>query len=230
MKSATFGMDLSLYSDYCLLDGECPNSNDDLLLRDSGEPWFVKRRELSLAAYRAARTNGAPGNHPGYDFPADGEYFWHKHTDGYYYSRYSEGPGDREWMKQCDRNYLARLDAKKTATAHKQASEAQLREAQEKLKREQPLKEEAEEQLKAVEDPLELGQRHLLPGVSVASTPSSAQVPSASPTGYTGYTTPTSGEAAGTAGIFTAANPNLAAANQSGTPGASGDYQMHSGQ
>jgi serine/threonine protein kinase len=148
MKSANFGL-----GRFCWMPtwhGDDTRRSQQAL-RKSDHSWFAARRERSLAAYRAARTNGAPGDHPEHDFPGDGKYSWHKHTDGKYYARYSEGPGDRRWMKQCDRNYLARLDAEKQAAARPQAREAQLREAQEKLKREQQPKEEAEDQLKALE-------------------------------------------------------------------------------
>jgi serine/threonine protein kinase len=138
MKSATFGL--------CRL-----------LNRGSGD-WRHTRHGMArmlgthaMAAYRTSRQNGVQTDSPDRPFPADGTYGWHKHSDGYYQVKYTEGPGDREWMEQCDRNYLARLDREKQSAARKQEREAQLREAQEKLKREQQLKEEAEEQLKALE-------------------------------------------------------------------------------
>jgi hypothetical protein len=61
-------------------------------------------------------------------------------------------------------------------------------------------------------------------------TLSSAQVPSASPAGYRDYTTPTSGEALGTAGIFPAATatPDSVASNQAGTPESGEGYQAYS--
>jgi serine/threonine protein kinase len=97
----------------------------------------------AVAAYRASRQNGVLIDSPLRRFPKDGTYDWHECTDGSCQVKYTEGPGDREWMEQCDRNYLARLDREKQSAARKQE-----REAQEKLKREQQLKEEAEEQLK----------------------------------------------------------------------------------
>jgi serine/threonine protein kinase/TPR repeat protein len=141
MKSATFGVTLSFLT--LSKKGVKRYLDTSDLSRSS-----VSRRTHALAAYRTARTNGAPGDHPAHDFPGDGTYSLHKHTDGFYHPRYSEGPGDREWMKQCDRNYLARRYAEKQAMARKQERAAQLCEAQGQLKREQQLKEEAEEQLK----------------------------------------------------------------------------------
>jgi serine/threonine protein kinase len=100
-------------------------------------------------SYRTSRENGDQStDRPSHDFPADGTYSWHKHSPDNYHVKYTEGPGDREWMEQCDRNYLARLDREKQSAARRQEREAQLREAQEELKREQQLQEEAEEQLK----------------------------------------------------------------------------------
>jgi TPR repeat protein len=104
----------------------------------------------ALLSYRRSRENGDLSDQPNHDFPADGTLSWHEHTDGKFDVKYTEGPCDREWMEQSDRNYLARLDAEKAAT-RKQEREAQLRESQEKLMREQQLKEEAEEQPKALE-------------------------------------------------------------------------------
>jgi hypothetical protein len=227
MKSATFGLS---HHPLRFQDLWCPAhwpGRPDVFFRPTHA---AEARE----SYRLARANGGACDKPSYAFPADGAYSWQRGgTPNRYHVKYAESPSDREWMEQCDRNYLARLDAEKqaqaAAAARKQVREAQLRDAQEKLKREQQLKEEAEEQLKAVDEQLHLGQWHCPPGVS-GSTPSSAQVPSASPAGYMGYTSPTNGEAAGTAGIFTAANPNLTATNQSGMPGATGDCQMYSRQ
>jgi Variant SH3 domain/Sel1 repeat len=101
----------------------------------------------AVAAYRARRQNGGQTDCPKPPLPEDGKFKWHK-SGRFYQLKYTEGPGDREWMEQCDRNYLARLDREKQSAERKQEREAQVREAQEKLKREQHLKEEAEEQLK----------------------------------------------------------------------------------
>jgi serine/threonine protein kinase len=141
MKSATFGLSIGHF----------------LVRRPS---WIVMghgRGQEAVAAYHRDRMNGTARDLPPYKIPNDGSYSWHKHTDGKYYCRYSEGPGDREWMQRCDRNCLARRDAEKQAAASKQAREAQFREAQEKLKREQQEKYSAygslkhERQLRALE-------------------------------------------------------------------------------
>jgi serine/threonine protein kinase len=137
MKSATFG--LSRFVHMGTKRGRFPPAK-----------WASKSRDTkyAVAAYRASRQNGVHTDSPDRPFPNDGTYDWHKRTDGPYVVKYTEGPGDREWMEQCDRNYLARLDREKQSAARKQEREAQLREAQEKLKREQQLQEEAEEQLR----------------------------------------------------------------------------------
>jgi serine/threonine protein kinase len=100
MKSATFGLDIR--------NGIKPLLGR-LLLNQITRSDGGGRGPRALDAYRENRTNGASVDHPAYKFPADGAYSWHKYTDACYYCRYSEGPGDREWMEQCDRNYLARL-------------------------------------------------------------------------------------------------------------------------
>jgi serine/threonine protein kinase len=76
----------------------------------------------AVASYRARRQNGGQTDSPQPPLPEDGKFRWHN-EDGYSQLRYTEGPGDREWMEQCDRNYLARLDREK------QSAEAARREA-----------------------------------------------------------------------------------------------------
>jgi serine/threonine protein kinase len=134
MKSATFGLSRSVW-----------------LFRPPihfSPPEHIVLNPSAVAAYQASRQNGVQTDSPDRPLPNDGTYDWHERTDGKYQVKYTEGPGDREWMEQCDRNYLARLDREKQSAARKQEREAQLREAQEKLKHEQQLKEDAEEQLK----------------------------------------------------------------------------------
>jgi hypothetical protein len=281
MKSATFG--LSAESRH----GGAPSTRLP--------PPALADRRMAVDAYRSARQNGSASDRPvGHEFPADGRSSWHHSASTnaeYYKVKYTEGPRDRAWMEQCDRNYLARLDREKQAAARKQEREAQLHEAQEKLKCEQQLKEEAEAQPKALEAArseaarltalkaqqsqtpatkvtlsevslaalhgdadaqFQLGQMYagglvvdrvtpdgwrcehegeagLVPS-QYLRTLSSAQVPTASPAGYTDYITPTSGEALGTAGIFPAATatPDSVASNQAGTPEASQGHQINS--
>lgn len=76
--------------------------------------------------FRENRENGEPRDNPDRDLPLDGKAQWVKcqnETDlpregdvkygeqgtGYYRPRYDEGPGDKAWMEEKDRNYLARL-------------------------------------------------------------------------------------------------------------------------
>jgi Variant SH3 domain/Sel1 repeat len=137
MKSATFGLS-SPYQ--CPRRGPPSRSHYSLAWQERGEE--------ARDSYRSSRQNGIKSDSPARPFRFDGTYSWHERTDGKYQVKYTEGPGDREWMEQCDRNYLARLDREKQSAARKQEREAQFHEAQEKLKREQQLKEKAEEQLK----------------------------------------------------------------------------------
>jgi SH3 domain/Sel1 repeat len=118
MKSATFGLSRTHLSRH-------PPASS----RPCGPLAFQAR-----ADYMLARTNGTPGDCPTYNFPADGTYSWHEHTDHKYLCKYSEGPGDRKWMEQCDRNYLARLEVEKAA-ARKRECEAELRDNKEQPKR-----------------------------------------------------------------------------------------------
>jgi SH3 domain len=308
MKTATFG--LSTY--------DCAGIS--YLVLFAGRRLSKRRTLDARVSYARARLNGGVCDMPSKTIPADGVYSWGKDGHDTFRVKYTEGPGDREWMEQCDRNYLARLGAEKQSAARKQEREAQLPDNQEKLKREQQLKKEADVQLKPVsvgenipagcqvhsqaqtaaradtDYPLytpqagsssastggySLDSPSLRPSPPISATApiagvlyplqgasteeltlpagakvrvvdrvspdwrrcehggqaglvpsqhpralSSAQVPSAPPAGYTGYTTPTSGEALGTAGIFTATTPN-SAVNQPGTPGAIGDFQMY---
>jgi Variant SH3 domain len=366
MKSAKFGLARKVLFGAGYM---CAQPGDGLLdpLAIPNSLWEAEKR-AARCDYRNARLSGSDCDRPVRDeFPADGSYEWCV-AGNWYHIKYLEGPGDCAWMEQCDRNYQARLDREKQAAARKQAHEAQLHEAQEKLKREQPLKEEAEEQLKHAQqlkaleaarseaarlvaiqpqqsqtpvtkvilsevshatlqgdaEPATAGESipagyqvhseaqsvktdpnyslhthqtgsssagtdgysldspsgpppHIPTAMLVAEvlypfqgasaeeltlsagervrvvdqvtpdwwrcehegqsglvpsqylrTLSPAQVPSALPAGYTGYTTPTSGEALGTAGIFPAATATAdsAACNQSGAPEANQDYQI----
>jgi SH3 domain len=236
-------------------------------------------RPIAVAAYRASRQNGVKTDSPARPLPLDGSCTWHERADGKYQVKYTEGPGDREWMEQCDRNYLARLDREKQSAARKQECEAQLREQDcsgsptpqagsssagtggysldsPSLRPPPPIPTttfsaevlysfqgaSTEELTLSAGAKVRVvdrvspewwqcehdGQAGLVPS-QYLRTLSSAQVPSASPAGYTGYTTPTSGEALGTAGIFPAITPS-SAANQFGRPEEELDYQMYSSQ
>jgi len=69
-----------------------------------------------FVSYMAARVNGDDSDSPERFFPHDGVYTWFDQTTqsrpklGQVASiRYTEGAGDRAWMEERDRNYLARL-------------------------------------------------------------------------------------------------------------------------
>jgi len=76
----------------------------------------------ALDDYRSNRENGDESDNPSRAFPEDGRYSdWvlhHTDDDGskYYHVKYDEGPGDRAWMQEKDRNYLARLQREKEAS------------------------------------------------------------------------------------------------------------------
>jgi len=59
--------------------------------------------------YRSARENGCPEDTPKRLFPCDGIFTWDTPDATMSYIRYTAGPGDRAWMEERDRNYLARL-------------------------------------------------------------------------------------------------------------------------
>ena len=86
--------------------------------------WVVRRQQQSRQAYGGKRENGCDKDNPDSTFPQSGKYTWTKgerrydgcvygvkESDGkYHYElRYDGGQGDEEWMKERDRNYLARL-------------------------------------------------------------------------------------------------------------------------
>jgi hypothetical protein len=147
MKSATFGLGTEEFAaEFFLLGGEF----NPWLLGSNSE---AAGREAVLS-YRRSRENGVPSDQPSSNFPEDGTLTWHERTDGKYQVKYTEGPGDREWMAQCDRNYLARLERAEQEVNGENELAAQLREVQEKLEREQQLKEEVAEQTAGRENEL----------------------------------------------------------------------------
>jgi serine/threonine protein kinase len=128
MKSVTFGLSVRTYPLVRAIYGCHPRHH------------HVEAQE-ALVSYRRARLNGEACDKPSNAIPADGEYSWEKGSRvDRYHVIYTEGPGDREWMEQCDRNYLARLSVENPAMARKLKREVRLRDAEEKLKREQQLK------------------------------------------------------------------------------------------
>jgi serine/threonine protein kinase len=121
MKSATFGLSTaSLGALFALEIGPCWGTPPPLATRHPLEA------AAALSSYMECRTNGEACDKPTKAFPADGTYSWQEAgTDDSYHVKYTEGPGDRKWMAQFDRNYLARQGVEKT-TAGKQECEARL--------------------------------------------------------------------------------------------------------
>jgi Variant SH3 domain/Sel1 repeat len=115
MKSATFGLSRVLY--------EPPPATP----HRRGGYWGNVRGE-ALREYRAERQNGSDRlDGPWTVFPADGRYSCHP-AGKRYRIKYTEGPGDRAWMEQCDRNYLARLAALQAQQSQIPATKATLSE------------------------------------------------------------------------------------------------------
>jgi len=55
----------------------------------------------SAGNYRANRENGEEQDNPRRNFSADGKYKWvQSEKKGYFWIRYTKGPGDRDWMKE----------------------------------------------------------------------------------------------------------------------------------
>jgi len=107
MKTQTFGIDHK----YIVYRGWAPP--DPLT--------YSPARTSAVSSYRMCRENGEEQDNPWWDFPEDGTFKWTQdwgsdpNPDCYYTVRYDEGPGDRKWMEEKDRHYLARLNREKEA-------------------------------------------------------------------------------------------------------------------
>lgn len=74
-------------------------------------------RYQACRAYRIGRENGRTCDNPPYPFPGDGKYsecvdagtIDQPGVPAYHSWVYTEGPGDKAWMQQKDRNYVFRL-------------------------------------------------------------------------------------------------------------------------
>ena len=66
--------------------------------------------------YKENRLNGDEKDSPNSRFPSDGKFGWvhpaprSPNKDGRYVYRYDEGPKDKAWMEERDRNYVFRLE------------------------------------------------------------------------------------------------------------------------
>jgi U-box domain len=69
--------------------------------------------DQALKVYRTARQSGDSRDSPERAFPNDGTDDWFKCPDGLFRARYTDGPLDRAWMEERDRNYLARIAGQK---------------------------------------------------------------------------------------------------------------------
>jgi len=96
MKTQNFGL-----GDKCGIGFHRPNL----------DRWNVA---AAVANYRKYRENGEEQDNPSWNFPLDGKCHWSL-DEGDWRACYHEGPGDRKWMEEKDRNYLARLQREKDA-------------------------------------------------------------------------------------------------------------------
>ena len=117
----------------------------------------------ALGNYIANRGNGVKSDSPSRDLPVDGTWSWQESkTKGYHYRlRYDEGPGDRAWMEERDRNYLARLEHEKQAKEqaeqqqHIEEKERELEARNSELEQEWQRRTEKERELEARHSELE---------------------------------------------------------------------------
>jgi hypothetical protein len=116
MKTQTYGISTALLS-----HEQNKIRNRMMSIRRS-----IKIQRCAIADYRNKRLNGDENmDAPQYSLPADGKITWIKGRaeenyiygvwnsnshDYEYECRYDEGPGDKKWMEECDRNYLGRLE------------------------------------------------------------------------------------------------------------------------
>lgn len=70
---------------------------------------FLTRSE-PFDDYKEKRQNGEERDSPACGFPKDGRYEWETPEANWSRIKYIEGSGDRKWMEERDRNYLARLE------------------------------------------------------------------------------------------------------------------------
>ena len=90
--------------------------------------------ESALGNYIANRGNGVKSDSPSRDLPVDGTWSWQKSETNYFYHlHYDEGPGDRAWMEERDRNYLARLEHEKQAKEQAEQQQQQIEEKEREL-------------------------------------------------------------------------------------------------
>jgi len=64
----------------------------------------------AIADYLDKRGNGTNADYPLRLFPMDGKYSWTDPNASQSTVRYDEGPEDKKWMEERDRNYIARLE------------------------------------------------------------------------------------------------------------------------
>jgi hypothetical protein len=86
--------------------------------------WFPWGGRLAQENFKEKRVNGGESDNPSQKMPEDGKYTWVKgrvegdyvygvkRADGNYdYEvRYDQGPGDKAWMEEKDKNYLERIE------------------------------------------------------------------------------------------------------------------------
>ena len=162
MKTQTYGLSANSYSglkDYMVaVTYGHPRSHPGF----GGEH---ERQDAALGSalgnYIANRGNGVKSDSPSRDLPVDGTWSWQasKTERLHYHLRYDEGPGDRDWMEERDRNYLDRLEqAEQQQQQQQQRTEEKERELEAKnseLEQERQQRAEKERELEAKNSELE---------------------------------------------------------------------------
>lgn len=129
MKTKTYGVSKITYSRYtCGLRLHPPSSLNEYFKHtihtfDSSSEYYspkdIAASREAVEEYRKNRENGSDIDNPSDEFPCDGTYSWDT-ADHITYLRYTEGNGDRAWMEEKDRNYLARLELEKALPEQEQ--------------------------------------------------------------------------------------------------------------
>lgn len=112
------------YGEYIFPGPDCPGLRRYVVEYLTSD-WDAGHHLIAPADYKEKRLNGdEKQDGPGWKLPFDGTGRWTKgeensngfvhgvkESDGIYQYeyRYDAGNGDKKWMEECDRNYLARL-------------------------------------------------------------------------------------------------------------------------
>jgi len=80
------------------------------LRRDEFKSWDWSDQTDGYLGYKKNRSNGIESDSPARAFPFDGIYTWDTPNARQSKIRYTEGPEDKKWMEERDRNYVFRLE------------------------------------------------------------------------------------------------------------------------